>query len=50
VNEVAATYLGGITFRQLHRAGRVQERTDGALSRADAMFGWDPAPWSPYDY
>jgi predicted acetyltransferase len=50
VNEVAATYLGGITFRQLHRAGRIQERTDGALSRADAMFGWDPAPWSPYDY
>ena len=49
-NEVAATYLGGITFRQLHRAGRIQERTDGALSRADAMFGWDPAPWSPYDY
>jgi predicted acetyltransferase len=50
VNEVAATYLGGITFRQLHRAGRIQERTDGALLRADAMFGWDPAPWSPYDY
>ena len=48
VNEVAAAYLGGVSFRQLHRAGRVQERRPGALARADAMFGWDPAPWCPY--
>jgi predicted acetyltransferase len=48
VNEVAAAYLGGVSFRQLHRAGRVQERRPGALARADAMFGWDPAPWGPY--
>jgi predicted acetyltransferase len=48
VNEVGATYLGGTSFRQLHRAGRVDEHTEGALARADAMFGWDPAPWCPY--
>ena len=50
VNEVGAAYLGGTTFRQLHRAGRVEERTPGALARADAMFGWDPAPWSPFEF
>ena len=48
VNDVGAAYLGGTSFRQLHRAGRVQERSPGALARADAMFGWDPAPWCPY--
>ena len=49
-SDLGATYLGGTTFRQLHRAGRVDERAEGALARADAMFGWDPAPWSPYDF
>lgn len=48
VNEIGATYLGGTSFRQLSRAGRVDEHTEGALARADAMFGWDPAPWCPY--
>jgi predicted acetyltransferase len=50
VNEVAAAYLGGTSFRQLHRAGRVHEATAGALMRADAMFACDPAPWSPYEF
>jgi predicted acetyltransferase len=50
VNDVGAAYLGGPSFRQLHDAGRVQERRDGGLARADAMFGWRPAPWSPYAY
>jgi predicted acetyltransferase len=50
VNDVGAAYLGGTTFRQLHRAGRVEERTPGALARADSMFGWDPAPWSPFEF
>jgi predicted acetyltransferase len=47
-NDLGAAYLGGSSFRQLQRAGFVEERTAGALARADAMFGWDPAPWSPY--
>jgi predicted acetyltransferase len=48
VNDLGAAYLGGVSFRQLRRAGRLEERASGALARADAMFGWDPAPWSPY--
>ena len=50
VSDVGAAYLGGTSFRGLARAGRVEERTGGALATADAMFGWDPAPWSPYDF
>jgi predicted acetyltransferase len=50
VNELAAAYLGGTSFRQLHRAGRVHEGTAGALMRADAMFACDPAPWCPYEF
>jgi hypothetical protein len=47
VNEVGAAYLGGVTMRALHRAGRVVEERSGALARADAMFGWDPPAWCP---
>jgi predicted acetyltransferase len=45
-NELAAAYLGGSTFSQLHRAGRVSEERAGALATADAMFAWDPPPWA----
>jgi len=45
-NELAAAYLGGSTFSQLHRAGRVSEERAGAIGTADAMFGWDPPPWA----
>jgi predicted acetyltransferase len=45
-NELAAAYLGGSTFSQLHRAGRVSEERAGAIGMADAMFGWDPPPWA----
>jgi predicted acetyltransferase len=48
VNELGAAYLGGVGFRQLHRAGRVGEEQPGALARADAMFAWDPAPWCSF--
>jgi predicted acetyltransferase len=44
-NELAAVYLGGSTFSQLHRAGRVSEERAGAIGTADAMFTWDPPPW-----
>jgi predicted acetyltransferase len=50
VNDLGAAYLGGPSFRQLHRAGRVDEERPGALSQADAMFGWDPAPWCPLHF
>ena len=48
VNALGAAYLGGATFRQLWRAGQVEERRAGALARADALFAWDPAPWCPF--
>jgi predicted acetyltransferase len=47
VNELGATFLGGTSFRQLVRAGRVTEERPGSLALADSMFGWDPAPWCP---
>ena len=45
-NELAAAYLGGSTFSQLHRAGRVSEERAGAIGTADAMFTWNPPPWA----
>jgi predicted acetyltransferase len=44
-SELGAAFLGGASFRQLARAGRVHEERSGALRRADLMFGWDLAPW-----
>ena len=45
--ELGAVYLGGFTFAQLERAGRVEEVSDGAVARADALFRTDRAPWCP---
>ena len=39
----------GRGFTTLARAGRVAERTPGALSVADAMFRTGLAPWAPYN-
>ena len=50
VNVLGATYLGGTTFAQLAAAGQVEERTDDAVARADALFHWTPAPWSSWDF
>jgi predicted acetyltransferase len=47
VTALGSVYLGGFTFRQLARAGRVEERREGALARADALFASDRAPWCP---
>lgn len=48
--DLGATYLGGATFRQLHRAGRVNEVRSGGLERADILFASDPAPWSSVSF
>jgi predicted acetyltransferase len=45
VNELGAVYLGGSRFGELAAALRVQERTDGAVTRVDTMFRSAPAPW-----
>ncbi len=47
VDDLAVPYLGGFPFTPLARAGRVEERTTGALRRADAMFATQLKPWSP---
>ncbi|MGH3132529.1 MAG: GNAT family N-acetyltransferase [Gaiellaceae bacterium] len=47
VSALGAVYLGGITFSQLVRGGRVEELRRGAAARADAMFASDRAPWCP---
>jgi predicted acetyltransferase len=43
--DIGSTYLGGVRFQTLRRAGRVIEASPGALARADAMFAWDPLPF-----
>ena len=48
VEDLAATYLGAVSFRALAAAGRVIERRSGALKTADAMFSSAVAPWCPW--
>lgn len=50
VGDLGSVYLGGTSFRQLARAGRVEELEPGAIERADALFHSDWAPWCPDDF
>lgn len=50
IADLGAAYLGGVRFSTLSRAGRVVEERPGALSRADALFASDPAPWCTTDF
>jgi predicted acetyltransferase len=47
VSTLGCTYLGGFTFSELVRGGRVEELRRGAAARADAMFASERAPWCP---
>jgi predicted acetyltransferase len=47
VSDLGSVYLGGFTFSQLVRGGRVEELRRGAAARADAMFATSRAPWCP---
>jgi predicted acetyltransferase len=47
VSALGSAYLGGFTFGQLARAGRIEELADGALNRADTLFRTDRYPWCP---
>jgi predicted acetyltransferase len=44
VNELGSLYLGGIRASELSYAGRIVERTPGAVSRLDALLRPDRAP------
>lgn len=45
VEELGAAYLGGVSFSTLRAAGLVDECTAGAVTRADAVFATDRAPY-----
>ena len=47
VDALASAFLGGFTFDQLARAGRVEELRVGTMSRADALFRTPRLPWCP---
>jgi predicted acetyltransferase len=47
VAALGSVYLGGFTFTELARAGRLEEVRPGALARADALFRVDRRPWCP---
>lgn len=47
VSAVGSVYLGGFTFAELSRAGKLEELVDGAAARADELFRRDRAPWCP---
>ena len=44
-SDLAAAYLGPVSFQTMFRAGRIEEHTPGALARADAMFATAQQPW-----
>jgi predicted acetyltransferase len=50
VSALGSVYLGGFAFRELLRAGLVEELREGAVSRADALFRTDVAPWCPENF
>jgi predicted acetyltransferase len=47
VDALGALYLGAFGMTQLAQAGRVVERTSGALARGDVLFRGARAPWCP---
>jgi predicted acetyltransferase len=47
VSALGSAYLGGFTFGELARAGRVEELVAGTLDRADTLFRTDRYPWCP---
>ncbi len=50
IAELGACYLGGSSFAQLMRAGRVIEHEPGVTQRADELFRWERAPWCPENF
>jgi predicted acetyltransferase len=45
--DLGSAYLGGISFAELARAGRVEELRDGGIERADSLFRTSATPWCP---
>ncbi len=47
VDALGSAYLGGFTFADLARAGRLEETTEGAVALADTVFRTERKPWCP---
>jgi len=47
VSELGSVYLGGFTFDQLLRAGRIEEAKEGGVARADEIFRTTRQPSCP---
>jgi predicted acetyltransferase len=45
--DLGSAYLGGISFAELGRAGRIEELRARGIARADALFRTDVTPWCP---
>jgi predicted acetyltransferase len=45
VDVLGSLYMGGVSAPALAGAGRIDEHTNGALARADTMFGGTVTPW-----
>jgi predicted acetyltransferase len=45
LDSLGAAYIGGVSITALAIGGRVRELTEGAVERADAMFGTTRAPY-----
>jgi predicted acetyltransferase len=45
ISALGSVYLGGFTFRELVESFRAEERVDGAVARADALFATAIEPW-----
>ncbi len=45
IASLGAVYLGGTSFRELARVGRIEEHRRGAAERADRLFHSPVAPW-----
>ena len=50
VSNLASAYMGAVSFSTLSQAGLVDERTPGALLRADRMFAVRYKPWTPHNF
>ena len=50
VPQLASAYLGAVSFSTLAQAGLAEERTPGALLRADRMFATEFKPWTPHNF
>lgn len=50
VSVLSTAWLGGVRWSELAAGGRIEERTAGAVARADAMFASAPLPFPFTDF